>query len=148
MRVDRALRKTCNHETGHATVIERMGGSAKVVVLPPNDLYGWAGFCRFIDMPSAPQSNWLALVGLAGIVSELLAADVTDLGQITYAVARNRRTASLSDSDSELMGEDWAAHVPEAVEILQATWPDVVAAALRLERRALGDRALGWRLTA
>ena len=139
-------RSTSFHEAGHAAICFRFGGSGVAQIwrnTPANIKVGqraWLGsFVVFAEPESlmmdevirgilgvvpAPE-NWRILLGMAGLVAEQIANDVTDAYEIYYSIKTLIGLDQVSKSDLDLMGDWQFSDVVDVVYLLIQRWFEI-----------------------
>jgi hypothetical protein len=141
---ERERRRASFHEAGHAAVCRRfMGiGVARVWRNTPKSVRAgqraWLGRFEMYVEPGGlkldeatraaigaetPPANWRVLLGLAGLVAEHVADGLTDVDEIACLIDDSIQLDEASQSDLDLMGQDWSASdVAETVRLLVDMW--------------------------
>jgi hypothetical protein len=135
------LHKAAVHEASHLAVVQHFGGIARAEVWrAPEDRSGqmkaWRGRCHIYAQPgtvifkgqvaAVPPPHWRQLVGLAGLVGELLSDGCADAWEVTFSIMMTIEVGEVSDTDLALLGSEWTeGHVAEVIAILTARADEV-----------------------
>ena len=149
------------HEVSHAVVARAVGFTAEARVWRNPDLdparVRWLGVCvgegageplradstRAIELQGGPSASGLRplmLVGLAGVLGELIAAGLPECDLFALLDAK-RSEPCWSDSDQALCDGFDRAHVEFAEWVLRRRWPLVIDEARTLYQHALMQAA-------
>jgi hypothetical protein len=113
---------TAVHEAGHACVLKRFGVATKSAIWQIDG--AWTGVCYSTNTEHCPP-NWKVLLGLAGMLAELIIIRASHFPPPEAAFAW-LRMKTFSRTDRELAGDFTVDDVAEAMDLLCEQWNAVL----------------------
>jgi hypothetical protein len=116
-------RRTAIHESGHANILRRYGATTRSAIWKAEG-GGWTGTCYASNTEHCPP-NWKVLLGLAGMLAELIIIRASHFPPPEAAFAW-LRMKTFSRTDCELAGAYTVDDVAEAMDLLCEQWSAVL----------------------